>query len=46
MTQSQPAWSEAFTPDRLRTIPAMRWSGPMSRRWAWGDGRVPASGWR
>ena len=33
-----PAWSEAFTADRLQPIRALRLSTPITREWAWGDG--------
>ena len=47
VTLSLPAWSDAFDPDRLRPIHRCGWSGPISRRWAWGDGSgagVPGGG--
>jgi subtilisin len=35
---SLPAWSEAFTPDRLRAIHPVRLPAPITREAAWGDG--------
>jgi subtilisin len=36
--ESLPAWSEAFTPDRLRPIRPVRLAAPITRSAAWGDG--------
>ena len=33
-----PAWSEAFTADRLQPIRPLRLPAPITREWAWGDG--------
>ncbi len=38
MTSGLPAWSEAFTPDRLRPIRSIRWPATLTREWAFGDG--------
>ena len=38
MTSGLPAWSEAFTPERLRPIRSIRWPATLTREWAFGDG--------
>ncbi len=40
LVSSLPAWSEAFTGERLRPLTPARWLGPVSRAVAWGDGRA------
>jgi subtilisin family serine protease len=34
-----PAWSEAFTADRLESVRPLRLPAPITRDWAWGEGR-------
>ena len=38
MTSGLPAWSEAFTPERLQPIRSIRWPATLTRAWAFGDG--------
>jgi subtilisin len=37
MTAGLPAWSEAFTPDRLRPVHPVHWPAALTRDWAFGD---------